>query len=854
MSTTEAALKALDQHTPMMKQYLTIKSEYPDLLVFYRMGDFYELFFDDAKKAAQLLNITLTYRGKSSGHPIPMAGVPYHAADNYLARLIKMGESVVICEQVGDVNAKGPVERAVSRIITPSTINDEALLDEHIEPVLMVICDSGKRIGIASVCVTTGAFSVFEVDDKHELLSDVARLQATEVLIDEGSQLDQQIQHDAIKRRPPWEFDFDTSSKLLRDHFHTKELTGFGIDHMPEAIRAAGCLLQYLQYTQRDKLPQLQPPKAYHQGDALRIDAASRQHLEITHNAKGGMEHTLAATIDHCQTPMGHRRLRYWLHNPTVNHDVLNKRYGAIAAICSQGMLEEYAEQLHQIGDCERSLARIALGNARPRDLLQLRRLSQCQPELLHFYNALSESSELFKHHHLRNDDLGETKELLERALVDNPPVVLRDGGVIAPGYDATLDEYRNCQANSEETLLKMEEAARQETGIATLKIGYNRVHGYFIEVSRQHSDKVPPLYTRKQTLKNVERYITPDLKAFEDTILNAQALALSHEKALYDQLVRSLQHTYEHLQTAIESLTLLDILSSLARHAITHNWTQPKLTQERGITIDAGRHPVLETLLNDSFVANNTHFDHERQLLLITGPNMGGKSTYMRQTALITLLAHIGSYVPAESATLGPVDAIFTRIGASDDLVSGRSTFMVEMTETANILNNATQHSLVIMDEIGRGTSTADGLALAWACALTLANDTQSYTLFATHYFELTDLPKDNSRITNIHLNATKHKDTLVFLHDVKPGPASQSYGIDVAKLAGVPKKVIFIAQKKLANPSKPIAPQPVQGNLFQEPDPLRKHIEAINVDELSPKEALLLMYDLIKTAKENP
>ena len=854
MSTTEAALKALDQHTPMMKQYLSIKADYPDLLVFYRMGDFYELFFDDATKAAKLLNITLTYRGKSSGRPIPMAGVPYHAADNYLARLIKMGESVVICEQVGDVNAKGPVERAVSRIITPSTINDEALLDEQIEPVLMVICDSGKRIAAASVCVTTGEFSVFEVDDQHALLSDLARLQATEVLIDESSHLDKHIQHDAIKRRPPWEFDFDTCSKLICDHFHTKELTGFGIDQMPEAIRAAGCLLQYLQYTQREKLPQLQPPKPYHHGEALRIDAASRQHLELTHNAQGGSEHTLAATLDHCLTPMGHRRLRYWLHNPTVNQIILNQRYQAISSIISANIVDEYREQLQQIGDCERSLARVALGNARPRDLLQLRRLSQCQPAFLSFYKALSESSDLLAQHHQRNDDLHDIKELLEKALIDNPPVVLRDGGVIAAGYDTTLDEYRNCQANSEETLLKMEEAARQETGIPTLKIGYNRVHGYFIEVSRQHSDKMPPHYTRKQTLKNAERYITPDLKTFEDTILNAQALALSHEKALYDDLVNRLQHNYERLQSAIESLTLLDILTSLATHSVKHNWTQPSLTKKRGIDIKGGRHPVLEALLDDRFVANNTLFNDKQQLLLITGPNMGGKSTYMRQTALITLLAHIGSYVPAESATLGPVDAIFTRIGASDDLVSGRSTFMVEMTETANILNNATQHSLVIMDEIGRGTSTADGLALAWACALTLANDIQSYTLFATHYFELTDLPKENSCINNIHLNATKHKDTLVFLHDVKPGPASQSYGIDVAKLAGVPKKVIFIAQQKLANPSKRVTPQPVQADLFQAPDPLREQLESINADELSPKEALLLMYDLIKTAKENP
>ncbi len=844
-----------EQHTPMIKQYLGIKADYPDLLLFYRMGDFYELFFDDATKAAQLLNITLTHRGKAKGQPIPMAGVPHHAADNYLARLLNLGESVVICEQMGEPNKKGPVERAVTRIITPSTVQDEALLDELTEPVLLVIAEHKNTYGIASVCVTTGDFSLFEVPSLDALQADIARLRPTEILINEQSELDKQLSNGIIRRRPPWEFDEDTAQRLLCEHYKTKDLHGFGIAHLALATQAAGCLIQYLKYTQRQHLPQLKSPKPYHHGSALRIDAASRQHLELTHNAQGDTQYTLASTIDHTCTPMGHRQLRYWVHNPSVDHTILNQRYEAISTLRDYSSLDDIQDHLKHIGDCERSLSRIALGTARPRDLVQLRALSLHQPEFISILSDLSATSALFKELIGNKDSLSDLAELLSKAVVENPPVVMRDGGVIADGYDETLDNYRHCQANSEEKLSAMEKKAREETGISTLKINYNRVHGYYIEVSKQHSDKIPLHYSRKQTLKNVERYITEELKAFEDTILNAQSLALSHEKSLYDALIHTLQEHYERLQKSIHAITSLDVLTGLSQHSLDHHWSKPTLNEKRGIHIQGGRHPVLEATLGNRFVSNDTTLNNKRHLLLITGPNMGGKSTYMRQTALITLLAHIGSYVPADQALLGPVDAIFTRIGASDDLVGGRSTFMVEMTETATILNNATKHSLVIMDEIGRGTSTADGLALAWACALELASHLKSYTLFATHYFELTSLDKTHDTIANIHLNATKHKGKLIFLHDVKAGPADQSYGIDVAQLAGVPKQVIDAAKKKLTAQKTPFpgtATQPKQADLFVAEDPLADKLKEINPDQLTPKQALLLVYDLITLAKE--
>ena len=781
-------------HTPMIQQYLSIKEKFPDMLVFYRMGDFYELFFDDAKKAAKLLDITLTHRGKSSGQAIPMAGVPYHAVDNYLARLIRKGESVAICEQVGDsINGKGPMERDVVRILTPSTVSDEALLDAKQDPVLVVIDESDpKHIGVASVIITSGEIELQSCDSKSNLLSELSRLQPAEILIRESSPFYEELSSCwPTKQRPPWEFEADAAKRLICQQFKVRDLTGFGIENHLTAINATGCLLQYLQYTQRNELHHLQKLSVRNHFDSLEIDAITQRNLEVLTPIQVGKGNTLFQLLDQASTAMGSRRIKKWLLSPLTNSLQIEERQHAIEELQTKPL------NFKGIGDIERILTRVALKTARPRDLAQLsyalQQLSPIKNSLLPTYSTL------LKDYATCLEGFTTLEKWLTTAIVESPPILIRDGGVIASGYNAELDELRALEKNSDDFLWQLEAREKEATKINTLKVGYNRVHGFYIETSRSHAMQVPANYIRRQTLKNAERYITPELKTYEDKVLSAKSKALALEKDLYEGVLERLNEDLLRLQTAANALAQCDALQALAKCAQRLHWVKPQLMENPGIHILGGRHPIIDALLNDQFVPNDCQLNQEQRLQIITGPNMGGKSTYMRQTALIVLLAHIGSFVPAQSASIGPIDRIFTRIGASDDLSSGRSTFMVEMTETANILHHATHKSLVIIDEIGRGTSTFDGLALAWACAEELATNRHCLCLFATHYFELTELANQLSNIINVHLSATEHKDQIVFLHKVKPGAASRSYGLQVARLAGVPEHVIQQAKYKL-------------------------------------------------------
>jgi DNA mismatch repair protein MutS len=845
-------------HTPMMQQYLHIKAEHPNDIVFYRMGDFYELFFDDAKKASQLLDITLTARGKANGNPIPMCGVPYHAAEGYLGKLVKQGISVAICEQVGDPEtSKGPVERKVMRVLTPGTLTDEALLDDRSDSLLAAINNRDNQFGIATLDMSSGRFQLLQLDSEDELHSELQRLNPVEVLINEDlSALDLLDTLPGLRRRPPWEFEIDSAERLLNKQFGTKDLSGFGCDHLPIGISAAGCLLQYAIDTQRNNLPHIRSISAENREDSVAMDAASRRNLELDINLSGSQDNTLFEVLDSTATSMASRLMRRWLNRPLQDLGVLEARQQSIAAMQQNYLYENLNSQLKQVGDMERILTRVALRSARPRDLTRLldslaalpQIASQLQTAELGHLQKLAEGAKPLPH----------LVELLTTAIKENPPVIIRDGDVIADGYDSELDELRALNTNAGEFLLAMEEREKANTGISTLKVGYNRVHGYYIEISRGQSDKAPVEYIRRQTLKNAERFITPELKEFEDKALSAKSRALSREKHLYDELLETLNQDLAILQTCAAAVAEMDVLATLAERAHNLNFCMPKLQQQPGIHIEGGRHPVVEQVSTEPFVANDLKMNSERKMLVITGPNMGGKSTYMRQAALIVLLAQIGSFVPATSATIGLVDRIFTRIGSSDDLAGGRSTFMVEMTETANILHNASDRSLVLMDEVGRGTSTFDGLSLAWACAFYLAEKVQAFTLFATHYFELTALPDKVSGTVNVHLDATEYKDSIVFLHAVQDGPASQSYGIQVAKLAGIPADVITLARQELALLeagssgviSPPQQPEPSQTELFLPPvnPELQKRLESLSPDELSPKQALDLVYELKK------
>ncbi len=831
------------QHTPMMQQYLRIKAQYPDHLLFYRMGDFYELFYEDAEKAAALLEITLTRRGKSAGEPIPMAGVPHHSVERYLAQLVKAGESVAICEQVGEPNAsKGPAERKVVRIVTPGTLTEDSLLDARRDNLLAAAFPHKKRWGLAWLDVASGRFEGCECENEAQLSAELARLQPAELLLPEGTAL-QAASDTHITHLPDWHFEPETGRKKLLSQLQAQELNAFGLADAPALQGAVGALLYYAQTMLQHDLTHLMGFRRVHLDDTLVLDAISRRNLEITENLRGGEAHTLAAILDTCRTPMGGRLLKRWLSQPLRDRDAIRTRHDAIEALLDDWRFEPVQDALKPIGDIERILSRVALYSARPRDLVQLGTALAQLPELhpLLDHPALDHLAQ-------RLMPQPELADLLARAIVDNPPMLIRDGGVIAPGFDTELDALRRLRDEAGDFLLELEQRERELTGIPTLKVGYNKVHGYYIEVSKSYADQVPPEYVRRQTLKGAERYITPELKAFEDRILSAGEKALAREKHLYQQLLETLNRQLAPLQHAAQALAELDVLTAWAQRAHTLSLTRPALTDQRGIHILQGRHLTVEALSSEPFIANDTDL-RTQTMQIITGPNMGGKSTYMRQTALIVLMAHAGCFVPAQSAEIGPVDRIFTRIGASDDLTSGRSTFMVEMSETANILHHATEHSLVLLDEIGRGTSTFDGLALAWAVAEHMARKVRAYTLFATHYFELTRLAEQLDNVANVHLDAVEHGEQIIFLHQLKPGPASQSYGLQVAALAGVPKSVIARARRKLAELEnlsfQAAAPQP-QLSLFETEtsDPILEFIDTLNPDDMTPRQALETLY----------
>lgn len=864
-----------DNHTPMMRQYFGLKSQHPNQMLFYRMGDFYELFYDDAKRAAELLDITLTARGHSGGKPIPMAGIPFHAAENYIARLVRMGESVVIAEQTGDpATSKGPVERQVARIVTPGTISDEAFLEEKRENLLLSIAHLQRKgldiFGFSYLDMASGRFCVFEVDGYEALTSELQRLTPKEVLISEDFPARDAITLErGVSELGPWHFDYESSYRQLIQQFNTKDLSGFGCEAMSAAISSAGALLQYAKDTQRSALPHIQSISAEQRDHSVLIDGATRRNLEIDQNLNGTTTNTLMSVMDSCATPMGSRLLKRWLHTPIRDLGEISARQSAVASLKEDFLFEALHDSIKKIGDLERILSRIALRSARPRDLLRLRIALEAMPTIRKQLDEI-QSCERLTQLKERLVELPDLTDELTRALVENPPAVVRDGGVIAQGYDKGLDELTSLSTNATDYLAEMERREKERTGISSLKVGYNRVHGYYIEISRLHSDQAPAEYIRRQTLKNAERFITPELKEFEDKALSAKSKALAREKQLYEALLDKLNLELIPLQTGSQSVAQLDVLHCFAERANRLSFCRPELHTQGGIEIQAGRHPVVESVITDPFIPNDLSLGEDRSLLMITGPNMGGKSTYMRQIAIITLLAHTGSFVPAESASISVVDRICTRMGSSDDLAGGRSTFMVEMTETANILNNATRDSLVLMDEVGRGTSTFDGLSLAWSAVEYLANRLGSYVLFATHYFELTTLADQLPNAANVHLTATEYEDEIVFMHQVHEGPASQSYGLQVAQLAGVPKSVIIEAKHKLADLEQKSVPgtsmstattqinepkqtpkhseTPLQPDMFamDEANELKESIASLDLDNTTPLEALKLLYNL--------
>lgn len=857
------------KHTPMMQQYLHLKAQHPDRLMFYRMGDFYELFFADAEKAAKLLGITLTHRGSSAGEPIKMAGVPYHAAEQYLAKLVRLGESVVVCEQVGDpATSKGPVAREVTRIYTPGTLTDAALLDDKRDCILLALSVQEEALGLAWFNLAAGQLRVTETT-RQNLISELERIQPSEILAPESLALpEMQRQHWVLKRLPDWQFDHAHATQALTKQLETRDLSGFGCQDLLIAMSAVDALLQYIHLTQGAKVCPITSLQAEFDKAYVRMDAATRRNLEISETIRGESSPTLLSLLDTCSTNMGSRLLQYWLHHPLRNINTIQNRLDCITALLGDNNSSYYrpaSTLLKKIVDIERITARIALQSARPRDLSGLRDSLSLLPELHGIFDS-RQSEALHRLAQVLQVDLA-VVNCLSAALLEEPSTVLREGNVIADGYDAELDELRALQNNCGDFLLQLEIREKERTGIPSLKVEYNRVHGFYIEVTHAHSEKIPTEYRRRQTLKNAERYITPELKAFEDKALSARDRALAREKYLYQELLDKLQPFVPILQKLAASIAEIDVLCALAERARTLDYVSPQLSENNVFSIDSGRHPVVENQV-EHFVANDVYLtnesDRKPQMLLITGPNMGGKSTYMRQAALIALLAHCGSYVPARQAQLGVLDQIFTRIGASDDLASGRSTFMVEMTETANILHNATPHSLVLMDEVGRGTSTFDGLALAFAIARHLVTQNRSLTLFATHYFELTKLAEEFPEISNVHLSAAEYKNHIVFLHKVTDGPANQSYGLQVAALAGVPVNVIKVARNHLIQLEQGSLPKNAQPDLFSvscpqpglaEENPKHNQVieslENLLPDELTPKQALEQIYALKKALK---
>ncbi|MCZ8166109.1 DNA mismatch repair protein MutS [Silanimonas sp.] len=845
------------QHTPLMKQFFAAKAEHPDLLLFFRMGDFYELFYDDARKAARLLDITLTQRGSSGGAPIPMAGVPVHAYEGYLARLVALGESVAVCEQIGDpALAKGLVERKVVRIVTPGTVTDEALLQERRDTLLMAVVRGKVGYGLAWADLAGGRFLANEVADEDALAAEIARLEPAEVLVpDEDGWPSAVTQRQGARRRAPWLFDADSARRALLRFFNLHDLSPFGLEGKPLATAAAGALLGYVEETQKQQLPHLTAIAIEAADEAIALNAATRRHLEIDTRVDGNTAHTLLGVVDSTITPMGGRLLRRWLHRPLRTQTVVAERHHAVRSLLDSRAFDGLREALRRVGDLERILSRVALRSARPRDLSTLR-------DGLALFPALREALAPLDSPRLaallaRLGEHADTSDWLQKAIAPQPPLKLVDGGVIAEGFDAELDELRVLSTNADQFLLDLEARERAATGIATLKVGYNRVHGFYIEISKGQADKAPLHYSRRQTLTGAERYITDELKQFEDKVLSARDRSLSREKQLWEDLLDGLNAVLNPLKAAAEAVAEIDVLAAFAERALALDWVEPQLVSEPGIRIERGRHPVVEAVREAPFEPNDLVLSPERRMLVITGPNMGGKSTYMRQAALIALLAYAGSFVPASRCVLGPVDRILTRIGAGDDLAKGQSTFMVEMSETAYILHHATAHSLVLMDEIGRGTSTYDGLALAQACALHLANVNRGFVLFATHYFELTALAGDGSNgIANVHLDAVEHGEKLVFMHAVKDGPANRSFGLQVAALAGLPRAVLGEARRTLAEleqrsrdmPATATSPaaieQPAQMALFRSPPPALDALAAVDPDELTPKQALEALY----------
>ncbi|MFZ2854581.1 MAG: DNA mismatch repair protein MutS [Rhodocyclaceae bacterium] len=851
----------LSKHTPMMQQYLGLKAQHPQTLLFYRMGDFYELFFDDAEKASRLLDITLTTRGQTAGTPIKMAGIPYHSLEPYLARLVRLGESVVICEQIGDPaesakSGKGPVERAVARIVTPGTLTDAALLDDKRDILLLALAVTRQMTGLAWLNLASGEFRITEVAPE-KLAATLERIRPAEIVVAESLELPF-TPDAALTRQPDWHFDSEAATRELCAHFHTASLSGFGADGLRPAIAAAGALLRYAQATQTRALPHVQALTVERDGAYLGLDTATRRNLELTETLRGQPAPTLCSLLDACVTSMGARTLRHALHHPLRDPSIPAARHAAIESLLDEtdgrSRLRDVRQALRGFADIERIAGRIALYSARPRDLSSLRdslhRLAELR-EPLHDTPAplLAELLEELA-------TPAATLDLLTRAILPEPAVLIRDGGVIGNGFDADLDELRALNDNCGAFLVDLEARERERSGIANLKVEYNRVHGFYIEITNANAAKVPDDYRRRQTLKNAERYITPELKAFEDKALSAQDRALAREKMLYDGVLAALQPDLPQLQRIARAVAMSDLLACFADIALTRNYCRPIFSSEPGLLIEGGRHPVVEGELagGESFIANDTKLGDGRRLLLITGPNMGGKSTYMRQTALIALMAHVGCFVPANRVLLGPLDQIFTRIGASDDLASGRSTFMVEMTESAAILHHATESSLVLMDEVGRGTSTFDGMALAFAICRHLVEKNRCLTLFATHYFELTLLANEYADLANVHLDAVEHGDRIVFLHALEDGPANQSYGIQVAALAGIPSSVVKAARRQLREFEQRASINPLQPDLFAaipepaEPEahPAIERLSAIDPNELSARQALDALYEL--------
>ena len=840
------------------------------------MGDFYELFFEDAHKAAKILGITLTHRGKANGEPIPMAGVPYHAAEGYLARLVKKGETVVICEQIGEVTGKGPVERGVVRIITPGTLTDDALLTAHQSSNLVSLCIHQNQIGIALLDLSAGIFKVQQLEFNTEQLSiELSRLMPSEIIIDENV-IDQNIIEQAkrqldcpVTKRPNVDFNINNAQKTLCDQLGVSTLSGFGIDHLPLAKAAAAALIHYAKETQKTALPHIRSIQLEQSTDFIALDPVTRRNLELIEPL---FEHgtSLFQLINDCQTAMGGRLLSRTLMQPLRDTALLDARLDATQVLL-QGCHEVPTRLvLKEIGDIERVLSRVALGSARPRDLVQLRQACAQIPYLRHALLPIIEQkqSQLLVELNTELGDFHGLHQRLMNAIVENPPVLLRDGNVIAEGFDTELDELRKIRDHAGQFLIDLEIQERANTGITTLKIGYNRVSGYYIELTRAQAEQAPDHYIRRQTLKNAERYITPELKAFEDKVLSSESRALAREKMLFEMLLEELRQDIGHLQMMSSAIAQIDLLSNFAHQARLRNWARPEFSPEIGLQIQAGRHPVVEALSKTAFTPNDTSLDFNHRMAIITGPNMGGKSTFMRQTALIALLAYCGSFVPAKSAVLGPIDRVFTRIGSADDLSTGKSTFMVEMTETSQILHHATNQSLVLMDEVGRGTSTYDGLSLAWACVNDLTKRIKCLCLFATHYFELTELGKEPA-IENFHVTAKELNGNLILLHKVQHGPASQSHGLQVAKLAGIPNSVIKDAQNRLhilEKQQKQQLNQAVQNDLFSTPvateiiervvevemtSPALEILKNLDVDNLSPREALQQLYALKEQLK---